>query len=105
MDTHPLPFKKILFVCTNCRESGKRVCCSERDSIELHANLKQWVKDNKLKRHIRVCKSGCMDRCEEGPNVLVMPDNVWISGLESESLELLKTKLLQEVGCEINYPT
>ena len=105
MDTQALPFKKILFVCTNCRESGKRVCCSERDSIELHADLKQWVKDNKLKRHIRVCKSGCMDRCEEGPNILIMPDNQWLSGLEQHDLEALKAKLLRDVGCEISNPS
>ncbi len=102
MDTHALPFKKILFVCTNCREPGERVCCAERGSVALHADLKQWVKDQKLKRHIRVCKSGCMDRCEEGPNVLMMPDNIWISGLDEAGVEALKQQLLTSVACEIN---
>ncbi len=98
MNTKPLPFKKIIFVCTNCRDSGERVCCSERGSIELHADLKQWVKDQNLRHHIRVCKSGCMDRCEEGPNMLVMPDNVWISDLDADAVAAFKAELLAEFG-------
>ena len=98
MKTQSLPFKKVLFVCTNCREAGERVCCAEGGSVALHADLKQWVKDQRLKRHIRVCKSGCMDRCEEGPNVLVMPDNVWISGLDEAGVEALKAQLLTHLA-------
>tara|TARA_R110001592_G_scaffold38582_1_gene127111 strand:+ start:235 stop:555 length:321 start_codon:yes stop_codon:yes gene_type:complete len=105
MKTQELPFKKILFVCTNCREPGERVCCAEGGSVALHADLKQWVKDQQLRRHIRVCKSGCMDRCEEGPNVLIMPDNVWVSGLDEAGLATLKARLIRDVGCELNNPT
>lgn len=96
MDRDSLPFRKILMVCTNLREPGERVCCGGRGSIDLHAELKQWVKDRGLKRYIRVCKSGCMDRCEAGPNVLVMPDNIWIRGLDRAALEELKATLAAE---------
>jgi (2Fe-2S) ferredoxin len=104
MKTQELPFKKIVHVCTNCREPGERVCCAERDSVALHANLKQWVKDQKLRRHIRVCKAGCMDRCEAGPNILLMPDNLWYSAVDEAGLERLKAKLLADVGCTLNNP-
>jgi len=96
MDARPLPFQKIIFVCTNRREPGERVCCAGRESAELHAELKEWVAAHGLKRFVRVCKSGCMDRCEEGPNVLVMPDNAWFSGLDREALEKLKAWLAAE---------
>lgn len=99
MNARDLPFKKIVHVCTNCREAGERVCCAARDSVAIHADLKQWVKDQKLRRHIRVCKSGCMDRCEEGPNVLLMPDNIWYSGVDQNDLAALKAKLLAGVVC------
>lgn len=97
MNSRPLPFKKIVFVCTNCREPGERICCAEGGSVALHAELKQWVKEQKLNRHIRVCKSGCMDRCEEGPNVLLMPDNLWISAVDTAALDALKAHLLTEI--------
>lgn len=93
MEIRPLPFQKIVLVCTNAREPGERVCCGGRESAALHADLKEWVAANGLKRYIRVCKSGCMDRCEQGPNVLLMPDNVWISGLDTAGLEQLKADL------------
>ena len=96
MDQRPLPFKKIILVCTNSREPGERVCCAGQDSIALHAELKEWVARNGLKRHVRICKSGCMDRCEEGPNALVMPDNLWLSGLDRAALETLKAQLAEE---------
>ena len=83
-------------VCTNVREPGERVCCAAGGSIDLHADLKQWVKDQGLQRYIRVCKSGCMDRCEQGPNLLVMPDNAWICGLDRTGLEILKATLAAE---------
>lgn len=98
METRPLPFQKIILVCTNSREPNERVCCAGRGSAALHADLKDWVAQQGLKRHIRVCKSGCMDRCEEGPNALVLPDNIWISGLDREGLDSLKVGLLAEFG-------
>lgn len=96
MEKRPIPFKKIILVCTNSREAGERVCCAGQDSIALHAELKAWVAINGLKRHVRICKSGCMDRCEEGPNALVMPDNLWISGLDRAALEAVKAQLAEE---------
>jgi len=96
MERKPLPFKKIVLVCTNSREPGERICCAAGGAVELHADLKQWVKAQGLQRHIRICKSGCMDRCEAGPNALVMPDNEWISGLDPAGLEALKAALARE---------
>lgn len=98
METRPLPFQKIILVCTNSREPGERICCAGQGSAALHADLKDWVAQQGLKRYIRVSKSGCMDRCEEGPNALVLPDNIWISGLDREGLDSLKVRLLAEFG-------
>lgn len=103
MNSRPLPFRKVIFVCTNTREPGERVCCAGKGSVELHAELKEWVARNGLKRFVRVCKSGCMDRCEEGPNALVMPDNVWICALDSQALDELKAGLLVEFA-DTNAP-
>jgi (2Fe-2S) ferredoxin len=52
------------------------------------------VKERRLRSKIRVSKSGCMDRCEDGPNVMVFPDCRWYSGVGLEDLDAL----LEEVA-------
>ena len=76
----PIPFQKILFVCTNVRDGGE-ACCGKRDSAAIREQLKQQVKARGLAGRIRVSQSGCQDRCAQGPNVMVFPDNVWYAGV------------------------
>lgn len=104
MEMQPLPFQKIILVCTNAREPGERVCCAAQGGVALHAELKEWVASQGLKRYVRICKSGCMDRCEAGPNALVMPDNIWVSGLNMAGLEELKARILLDCGSQPPTP-
>lgn len=89
MDQQPLPYKKIIFVCGNQREPGERVCCADSGGVALHAKLKEIVKARGLRGRIRVSKSGCMNRCEYGPNIMIFPDNVWYSHVTEADLEPL----------------
>jgi (2Fe-2S) ferredoxin len=74
MDTSPLPFESMVFVCTNQRAPGERVACANpgRAGQTVLDELKKGVLDRGLKGRVRVCKSGCQDRCEEGPNVVIV---------------------------------
>jgi (2Fe-2S) ferredoxin len=36
---------------------------------------------------VRVNTSGCLDRCEEGPVVVVYPDAVWYTYVDNEDLD------------------
>jgi len=38
---------------------------------------------------IRINTSGCLDRCEDGPVVVVYPDAVWYSYVDTEDLDEL----------------
>ena len=75
MNQAKVPYEKILFVCTNVRETG--TCCSGRNSVVLREALKQYVKEHGLQGRIRISQSGCQDLCAQGPNIMVFPDNVW----------------------------
>lgn len=86
MEEKVLPFKRIVFVCVNERNASDRVCCAARGGVALQEELKAMVKARGLKGRVRVCRSGCMDRCEQGPNVMIFPDNVWFSGVEPTDL-------------------
>jgi (2Fe-2S) ferredoxin len=89
MQTNPLPHEKIVFVCTNRREPGERVCCANGGGCELRDTLKAMVKARQLRSKVRVSASGCMDKCEDGPNVMIFPDNVWLSGVGASDLNAI----------------
>ena len=100
MQEHDLPHKKIVFVCINQREEGERVCCASHDGPKLHAQLKEMVRDRGYRTKIRVSKSGCMDRCEEGANIMIFPDNRWCAGVGEQDLEGLVDGLIADVDAE-----
>lgn len=84
-------FQKHLFVCENRRDEGK-ACCAGRGSENLRELLKNAVKAKGLDKSIRVSRSGCLDVCSEGPNVLLMPDNIWFSRVTEQDLDAILKK-------------
>lgn len=97
---HALPYKKFIFVCVNQRPPGERVCCANAGGLVLYARLKNMIKDRGLQGRIRVTKSGCLDRCEDGPNIMVFPDNVWYSHVAEADLEPLVAQLAGALGAD-----
>jgi (2Fe-2S) ferredoxin len=44
---------------------------------------------------IRINKSGCLDRCEEGPVMVVYPDAVWYTYVDKQDVdEIIDSHLL-----------
>ncbi len=76
----PPPFYRIhVFCCTNVRPAGHpRGCCSEKGSVRLRNYMKARAKELGLDG-VRVNASGCLDRCELGPTVVIYPEGVWYS--------------------------
>jgi (2Fe-2S) ferredoxin len=77
MNELKFPYVRVLFVCTNTREgraacgNAERGASSGEKTVEA---LKHAVKEKGLKGRIRVAKSGCMDLCGAGPNVMVFEE-------------------------------
>ncbi|MFI5347816.1 MAG: (2Fe-2S) ferredoxin domain-containing protein [Elusimicrobiota bacterium] len=88
MKNDEIPFSKTVFVCTNVRDGG-RVACGDPDrgGVELCQALKDGVKRLGLKDTIRVARTGCLDLCEQGPNVFIYPGDQWLSGVEPADAE------------------
>jgi len=78
------PFRKYLFVCENERPEGD--CCGESGKA-VREDLKRLVKEKGLASKIRVSRSGCVDTCMEGPNVLLFPDRLWFKRVKATDLE------------------
>jgi len=98
------PHKRIVFVCTNHREPGERVCCADRGGAELRDRLKAMVKERGLRGRIRVSQSGCLDRCEDGPNIMVFPDNVWYAGVGLDDLDAILDDAIASLRAEGALP-
>jgi (2Fe-2S) ferredoxin len=77
-----------VFFCTNQRDDG-RACCANHGSPALRDYAKQRVKDLGLggKGGVRVNNAGCLDRCEEGPVVVVYPEGTWYTYVDREDID------------------
>ncbi len=81
-------FKHHVFFC--CTQRGEGESCSNN----LGATAAQtYAKDRiaqlglKGKGNIRINKAGCLDRCDDGPVLVVYPDETWYTYVDSEDIE------------------
>lgn len=70
-----------MFICTR-EKNGE--CCGRKGSPELREKLKNWVKDEGLKKEVKVTASLCLGECENGIAVCVYPDNEWLLHVDAE---------------------
>jgi len=89
-------FIRHVFICNNQRtDDDPRGCCASRGSMDLLDHLKRRVHDGGLKGKIRVNKAGCLDACQQGPSMVVYPDDVWYAPKTPEDMEEIFTEHLQ----------
>jgi len=81
-------YKHHVFFCLNRRDAPE-ACCACHGAESLQAYAKDRIKALKLSGpgKIRINKSGCLDRCEEGPVIVVYPDNVWYTYVDKNAID------------------
>jgi len=89
MKKESVPYRRMLFVCTNAEAKDGRPACGLRGGLEICDALKKQVKARGLKGNVRALKSGCMDLCEKGPNLMVFPDQTLHSGVSIDDVPSL----------------
>ncbi len=70
------PYFCHVLVCVNDRKNERKSCAQE-NSGEIRLQLKTQVKKRWPEANIRVSQTGCLGVCEEGPNVMIYPQNLW----------------------------
>lgn len=76
-----------VFCCTNRRPRGHpRGCCADKGSEALRDHMKDAAKKLGLK-DVRINASGCLDRCELGPTMVIYPEGVWYSCKTAADIE------------------
>jgi len=85
-----------VFFCCNQREGGAR-CCNDHGSQKMREYAKDRIKELKLagQGKIRINLSGCLDRCDEGPVIVVYPEAIWYTYVDREDIDEIITEHLQ----------
>ncbi len=78
MNTQSIPYQKLILVCGNIRTDG-RVSCGPQGGTDLKDRIKEVCKGKNLP--VRVTQTGCLGQCDFGPTSMIMPDNLWLSGV------------------------
>ena len=89
-------FKHHVFVCTNQRDAGEQ-CCNTSGGSELFAYAKDKIAGLKMNGPgaIRINKAGCLGRCDQGPVLVVYPEETWYTCIDKEDVdEIINEHLL-----------
>ena len=81
-------YKYHVFFCTNQRD-GNRACCQRFNAKEMRDYAKQRSKALGIAGHgqVRINTAGCLDRCQEGPVLVVYPEGTWYSYVDQEDID------------------
>ena len=86
-----------IFFCTNQRAGGEK-CCNDAGAQKMRDYVKGKVKTLGLSaegNRIRINSAGCMDRCAEGPVLVVYPEGVWYTYIDEHDLDEIISEHLQ----------
>ena len=82
-------YGKHVFFCTNERsENHPKGCCRSKNSLILRNYMKRKTKNLGIK-NIRINLSGCLDRCEHGPVMVIYPEGSWYKAKTQEDVDLI----------------
>lgn len=82
-----------VFFCTNQRDDGRQ-CCAACDARGLRDYMKTRTKILGIAGQggARINTAGCLDRCSDGPVVVIYPEGIWYTYVDKEDIE----EILQE---------
>ncbi len=82
--------ERYVWVCGNRRPDGNpRGSCAQKGSEALRDELKAACHKAGLTSTVRVMSSSCIDVCEHGIALAVMPDNAVVGALTAEDIPAL----------------
>ena len=81
-------FTHHVFFCTNQRATGE-TCCNNHGASDMRAYAKDKVKalGKKVPGNVRINSAGCLDRCEQGPVMVIYPEAIWYTYVDQEDID------------------
>ncbi|MGZ8452888.1 MAG: (2Fe-2S) ferredoxin domain-containing protein [Candidatus Binatia bacterium] len=93
------PYVRQLHVCINDRK-GESKSCGYDGSEEIVEELRTVSKGRNLKGKVRVVRSGCLDVCAFGPNMMIWPEGLWFMRVTKEDVPQIVEKYLSLEAAE-----
>ena len=90
-------FKHHVFFCMNKREDGRN-SCGDHGAEAAQKHAKKRCKQLGISGHgeTRINQAGCLDRCEEGPVLVVYPEGVWYTYVDTSDIdEIIDSHLVE----------
>ncbi|NNM82410.1 MAG: (2Fe-2S) ferredoxin domain-containing protein [Burkholderiales bacterium] len=79
-------YEKHVFFCMNQRAAGED-CCNNHGATEMRGHAKDRIKALGLADSIRINSAGCLGRCDEGPVIVVYPEETWYTYVDAEDID------------------
>lgn len=91
-------FEHHVFFCLNQRDpADNRPSCAGCGAKSAQDHAKRRIKELGLNGpgKIRINKSGCLDRCEEGPVLVIYPEGTWYTYVDHDDIdEIIEAHLI-----------
>lgn len=86
-----------VFFCTNQRTDG-RECCQDCNAQAMRDYAKARSKELGLSGQggVRINSAGCLDRCAEGPVMVIYPQGTWYTYVDKDDIDEILSKHLQQ---------
>lgn len=90
-------FKHHVFFCTNQRDDGS-ICCGAFNARKARDYVKKRCKELGIHGagRVRINQAGCLDRCSEGPVVVIYPEETWYTYVDQVDLDEIISRHLAE---------
>ena len=85
-----------VFFCTNKRANGE-ACCGQFNAQAMRDYTKQRTKELGLHKEgkCRINTAGCLNRCAEGPVIVVYPEAIWYTYVDQSDIdEIIESHLI-----------
>src|SRR5258708_39657847 len=83
-------YKHHVFFCCNQRaKDDPRGCCNDKGATRVRDYAKKRIKELALSGpgKVRINQAGCLDRCEQGPVIVVYPEEVWYTYVDKSDVD------------------
>jgi (2Fe-2S) ferredoxin len=89
-------YKYHVFFCVNQRAAGES-CCANLGGQRMRDYAKQKLKELEMhgEGQVRVNMAGCLGRCEQGPVMVVYPQETWYTFVDEEDIDEIIESHLQ----------
>lgn len=81
-------YQRHVFFCCNQRDNAE-TCCNNHGATGMRDYAKRRIKELGMagEGKVRINVAGCLDRCDEGPCIVVYPDAVWYTYVDKSDID------------------